>query len=583
MKKLKSVFGLRSKWFIIQKTNLIVEDLLQNVLLILCSTCAFLFAQEFHTSNNIINKLLKSVTNGNNNTHHENYLDTSEFFMFADTIQYTLYIFNNVSCAISVTICVLWFLTTNSDRKFWTNCRFFISSISAFGYIVILICFLFTIQLENLMKLKFSEDNFATQNDKVQEYANLAMKVSINGSALSAISFVIVYIIYSVSGGIFTGVTLYLVTHVKNETQISSTVTSWIMTLTIVQSIVSLHPTIIWSQRSTSKLIYLGFSVIIWFMPIVFHQISRPIVYIINKLCSTCTNKSEGSVVDNQWNLHKSRKGTVKSIAKKYFYAFICLSFFSCFIASFIYLTKIIVAKDMDDGHDFIKSYVYTCIATMFTWTASCTYYLLYLTYCKCFNTLIKCTCDSNPNISYHQQLELVSSVNLCKKDSSTHKENSKLKTFLSRKPSNSCVLNIKSIVGKLFNFAFESNEYSNPSKYGWRIRLRRIYSWVGSICFTYVAFVNFNSTATFSSKTEIQNLLNRFDANLTWPEDRSSIDDVFDLYNETQIVKSYAMVIAAVLFISSLIFDSVSFLCTKKYLIRVCCLLYALKSLELG
>ncbi len=504
--KLKDLFGLRSKWFIIQKTNLIIEDCLQNILLISCCICAFLFAQKFHASNYIIRKLTTSITSENRNTHLKNKLDTSEFHIFAETLQYTLYIFNNVSGSIYLFICTLWCFTTRGDRKFWTNCRFLVCSISIIGIFITIVCFLFTIQVENLVKLKFSNDNFAMQNDKVQEYANLAMKIAINGSLLSAISFVLVYLIYSISGGIYAGVTLYLITHVKNETQIKSTVTSWILTLTIVQSIISLHPTIIWSQRSASKSEYLGLSVINWFMPIVFHQITSFIVFIINKYCCNCTRESGSCDAENQSRLHKSRKGTTKSILILYFFAFIRVSVFAGFIVSFTFLTKLIVAKDIDDKHDFIKSYVYTCIITIFTWTASCTYYILYLSYFKCVSSVIRCTCNINPRtLSYHQ-MELISTLNSIKKvqiSPTKHKVSSK--PVPTERLSNRCIYIIKYVFIHLFNFLFEQIEYNKPSEYGWRIRLRRIYLWIGTICFTFVAANNFQSTIQFSSKAEIQ------------------------------------------------------------------------------
>ena len=47
---------------------------------------------------------------------------------------------------------------------------------------------------------------------------------------------------------------------------------------------------------------------------------------------------------------------------------------------------------------------------------------------------------------------------------------------------------------------------------------------------------------------------------NLTWPDEGSALDDVFQLYNETQQRKGYVMIAASMLFWASLILDFVSF-----------------------
>lgn len=47
---------------------------------------------------------------------------------------------------------------------------------------------------------------------------------------------------------------------------------------------------------------------------------------------------------------------------------------------------------------------------------------------------------------------------------------------------------------------------------------------------------------------------------NLTWPDEGSALDDVFQLYNETQQRKGYVMIAASLLFWASLILDFTSF-----------------------
>jgi hypothetical protein len=112
----------------------------------------------------------------------------------------------------------------------------------------------------------------------------------------------------------------------------------------------------------------------------------------------------------------------------------------------------------------------------------------------------------------------------------------------------------------KLLNYILEYDEYSNPCKHGWRIRNRRIFLMVGTIGFTYVSIDNFLKAWNYSSKLEIQELLDRFGTNITWPDEGSSLDDLLNLYSQTQKNKSYAMVVATILFITSVMLDTISF-----------------------
>jgi len=119
---------------------------------------------------------------------------------------------------------------------------------------------------------------------------------------------------------------------------------------------------------------------------------------------------------------------------------------------------------------------------------------------------------------------------------------------------------NNSSCFRKATNFILESQEYKYPKTHGWRIKFRRICLILGVCGFTYTTGDTILSTQNFSSKAEIQKIINLVGTNLTWPEEGSALDDVFQLYNNTQQNKGYVMIAASVLFWLSLAMDWTSY-----------------------
>ena len=67
------------------------------------------------------------------------------------------------------------------------------------------------------------------------------------------------------------------------------------------------------------------------------------------------------------------------------------------------------------------------------------------------------------------------------------------------------------SICGRLkriFHFLLETKEYKDPETFGWRIKFRRIFLTLGTIAFSYQTIQTVISTQNYSSKREIQNIL---------------------------------------------------------------------------
>ena len=123
----------------------------------------------------------------------------------------------------------------------------------------------------------------------------------------------------------------------------------------------------------------------------------------------------------------------------------------------------------------------------------------------------------------------------------------------------------------KILNYILERQEYAFPETHGWRIKFRRIFLHLGVLGFSYTTFQTVASTENYSSKQEIQKILDFVGTNLTWPDEGSALDDVFKLYNQTQQRKSYVMIAASFLFWSSLVLDTISYWTSKKNLKDIC------------
>jgi hypothetical protein len=117
--------------------------------------------------------------------------------------------------------------------------------------------------------------------------------------------------------------------------------------------------------------------------------------------------------------------------------------------------------------------------------------------------------------------------------------------------------------VARLWNFMIEREEYRDPQTHGWRIKFRCLTSLLSSIqfllhpygqklvkctlkniftsrrlCLTigviFFTFTTINSTIntqSYSSKDEIQKILDYTNTNLTWPDSGSALDEVFQVF----------------------------------------------------
>ena len=111
----------------------------------------------------------------------------------------------------------------------------------------------------------------------------------------------------------------------------------------------------------------------------------------------------------------------------------------------------------------------------------------------------------------------------------------------------------------RLYHFLMESVEYLHPDIYGWRIKFRRLFLTIGTLAFTHTTINTAIVAAQYSSKDEIQKILDYTKTNLTWPDSGSALDDVFELYNSVTKTQSYLMVTACILFWIGLIIDFIS------------------------
>ena len=83
-----------------------------------------------------------------------------------------------------------------------------------------------------------------------------------------------------------------------------------------------------------------------------------------------------------------------------------------------------------------------------------------------------------------------------------------------------------------MYHFLMETTEYKHPEIFGWRIKFRRMFMTVGTIAFTYQTISTAFATQNYSSKKEIQNILDFMGTNLTWPDSGSVLGTVLKSNN---------------------------------------------------
>jgi hypothetical protein len=436
-----------------------------------------------------------------------------------------------------------------------------------------------TRHFDELLELQKEQNELLANNPLAFRTASTILKISIHGLSLLTMSYLILSLTHSVGSGIFAGLMLYTIIHGQTNQENQHSVIKWrssqklTLLATVIQPMISFHPATIWSQESEDKIIFLGLSVFVWFLPLIGHLVAN---FFIGSHGQAFT-RLKSSII------------------------------FVLFMASFVVLTIFLLEYQLEKKAENIRQFSMICYMAMFVWMVTFTY--LGLT--KSPSTGSNNQTQTSRNIELQNVPENLSSstqnlhrprgvqdrvqlyenivttsispprlsrsTSPTRTTSSTVQANIQVYEQINPCPpsltlsESSYYENVESIQGleetppdsttfqACKKYLLESFEYQKPNIYGWRIKYRRLLLLVGTFFFTILTVDITVKTQTFSSKQEIQDLLDLADIKIAWPEGSSPLDDVFNLYNYIKTYQSYIMMVAMLLFWVAVALDVMS------------------------
>jgi multisubunit Na+/H+ antiporter MnhG subunit len=281
--------------------------------------------------------------------------------------------------------------------------------------------YFFSTYFDHLVNMKKDRGFFVTDNGSMHKFASHVLKVSLNGLSLTVISFTIVFLFHGVGGGLYCGTVLFRLSHLASKTPNMEVLTTLLVILTIIQPFICLHPVIIWSQDSQHNSTFLALIILIWFLPLGIHIVTKAVLNQGIQKCSqqqvnTADSGAESQVLKtNQHNSYvdssaknrirskidtglrkksnkigsnietgsKNPKNQQKNCEKKRtaFLKFVDIGVqlmqLSFFLTSFTIITHHIVNTEFDLENSNLQDFVLPAIISVFVWMVSISYLLL--------------------------------------------------------------------------------------------------------------------------------------------------------------------------------------------------------------
>eukprot|EP01084_Bolivina_argentea_P019509 36262_1 len=104
-----------------------------------------------------------------------------------------------------------------------------------------------------------------------------------------------------------------------------------------------------------------------------------------------------------------------------------------------------------------------------------------------------------------------------------------------------------------------EKREIQNPSKYGERVALRRLFLLIGTASYGYLSIKAFIDCLNITVKQMVVNFFDHLGIGMTWPDDDNGgtlFDSTFSVYNEARIISTTCSIVAFILFCCSVFCD---------------------------
>ncbi|TRY75295.1 hypothetical protein TCAL_01330 [Tigriopus californicus] len=527
----------------------IQEDVIQNVMLVINGVMAVVFAIEWNSDNNPLLTLHNKFSDGVSIS--VDIFNTDKVADFTYRLNLLTYFVNITNAVLAFLIVITWSFTKTGSRTLWMKVRLLSSVLLLSSIFVVIASVIFSTYFDDLVTLEKNQGVFITDNQSMYNMASELIKVSLNGLSLTVISFTIVFLFHGVGGGLYFGTILFRLLHLHSKRSKMEILTTLLVILTVIQPFICLHPVIIWSQDSNHNSIFLILIILIWFLPVIVHYISKAAIIHGRPKFLSYFNFNQNSDVVFRSKPGSRHNGQSKFSEKQESFGLIFdfavqVMEISFFLASFSIITHFLLRTEFNENRKNLQDFALPAIISVFCWmtTTSFLFFSLVLDESRKDSRLSFKDQDQNFSLrllrtSLRKEARRISNRTSYKK-LSRYQQRKSHQTHTTKLPES-----INGLVRQQNDFLL-INDAAGSKAFSFGVQQK----------FPQILSI---STQSFSSKAEIQKRIDMMGTNLTWPEDGTALDDVFDLYNTTEKTKSYMMIGSVVLFWISLAFDFAS------------------------
>ena len=530
-------FGLRCSGDL--DKNEFASDITENILMISNSVACLIFGLNWVYGYNPIELMQETLSNTFQDHKYSKFkgiVGKSTFGDFVALVDVCMASGSFGNALIGLMVVIGWTVTRGGKK--WTEARLY----STFGnFIFIQVCIAGVIlahYMDELMTLG-SAGNFLTDNPDFRPHTEKALQVSIMGASLSVTAFLTIFFLFSIGNGLFCGTIVFRLTHMNIPTFKLNQLTAFVVVLTMVQPFVCLHSTVVWAQKSEYNIEFLSLTIGLWFNPVASHFVVTPIIQSMIALIKKMAGKELSQEKDH---------GVVTFIDR-----FLHVVQLVLFLVTFWMATAKIIEMEFELASSNVRklmTYGVVTVVAVFTWFTSASYFMLSIALAKAQ----KDTIEFNPvagleDIPLDDMLVDPFLLNPSQVPSGKGDET----------PNLVIESNENGFCKSIWNFLREMEEYHNPNVFGWRVRFRRIYLAIGVISNIFSTVYDNITVREFSSKKEMQELLDKTGVEFNWPDKATIFDDTFELYNQLERYRIYFMNASTGVFVAALFFDFLS------------------------
>eukprot|EP00094_Tigriopus_californicus_P001374 TCALIF_01330-PA protein Name:"Protein of unknown function" AED:0.45 eAED:0.45 QI:50/0.5/0.33/0.66/0.5/0.33/3/0/1088 len=349
----------------------IQEDVIQNVMLVINGVMAVVFAIEWNSDNNPLLTLHNKFSDGVSIS--VDIFNTDKVADFTYRLNLLTYFVNITNAVLAFLIVITWSFTKTGSRTLWMKVRLLSSVLLLSSIFVVIASVIFSTYFDDLVTLEKNQGVFITDNQSMYNMASELIKVSLNGLSLTVISFTIVFLFHGVGGGLYFGTILFRLLHLHSKRSKMEILTTLLVILTVIQPFICLHPVIIWSQDSNHNSIFLILIILIWFLPVIVHYISKAAIIHGRPKFLSYFNFNQNSDVVFRSKPGSRHNGQSKFSEKQESFGLIFdfavqVMEISFFLASFSIITHFLLRTEFNENRKNLQDFALPAIISVFCW-----------------------------------------------------------------------------------------------------------------------------------------------------------------------------------------------------------------------